>query len=100
MTICDRCSTENLDGSQYCDECGAPLGTGAMPKTSYGTGNSGSQTDGKEIAEAQAALAKNSEVTSQRAEPAYAVSAGSIAMMDGAHARLVIERGRSASSSP
>ncbi|HYJ47723.1 MAG TPA: FHA domain-containing protein, partial [Pyrinomonadaceae bacterium] len=96
MTICDRCSTENLDGSQYCDECGAPLDAGAVPKASYGTGNSGSQTDGKEIAEAQAALAKNSEVTSQRAEPAYAVSAGSIALMDGAHARLVIERGRSA----
>jgi hypothetical protein len=96
MTICERCSTENLDGSQYCDECGAPLDANSHPQTSYGTGNSGSQTDGKEIVEAQAAMAQNSEVTSQRAEPAYAVSAGSIALMDGAHARLVIERGRSA----
>ena len=25
MTICERCNTENLDGSQYCDECGARL---------------------------------------------------------------------------
>ncbi|HEU4511228.1 MAG TPA: FHA domain-containing protein [Pyrinomonadaceae bacterium] len=25
MITCDRCKTENLDGSQYCDECGAPL---------------------------------------------------------------------------
>ena len=23
--ICERCNTENLDGSQYCDECGAVL---------------------------------------------------------------------------
>ena len=25
MINCERCKTENLDGSQYCDECGAPL---------------------------------------------------------------------------
>ncbi len=25
MITCERCKTENLDGSQYCDECGAPL---------------------------------------------------------------------------
>ncbi|HEV7889168.1 MAG TPA: FHA domain-containing protein [Pyrinomonadaceae bacterium] len=26
MITCQRCQTENLDGSQYCDECGAALG--------------------------------------------------------------------------
>ncbi|HEX5707583.1 MAG TPA: FHA domain-containing protein [Pyrinomonadaceae bacterium] len=25
MITCERCQTENLDGSQYCDECGAQL---------------------------------------------------------------------------
>src|SRR5262245_58200410 len=25
MTICERCGTENLDGSRYCDDCGAAL---------------------------------------------------------------------------
>jgi hypothetical protein len=25
MTTCDRCQTENIEGSQYCDECGAAL---------------------------------------------------------------------------
>src|SRR4051812_5448775 len=25
MITCQRCQTENLDGSQYCDECGAAL---------------------------------------------------------------------------
>jgi hypothetical protein len=96
MTICERCSTENLDGSQYCDECGAPLGARARADKSVGTGNSGSPTDGQELVEAQAALAANQEVAAKMSSPAYAVSSGSIALMDGAHARLVIERGRSA----
>ena len=104
MTICERCSTENLDGSQYCDECGAPLGGAAAAKRPSGTGNSGSPTDSREIADAQAALARSQEAqhpapaAAAAAQPsaAYAVSSGSIALMDGAHARLVIERGRSA----
>src|ERR1043166_333717 len=25
MITCQRCQTENIDGSQYCDECGAAL---------------------------------------------------------------------------
>ena len=103
MTICERCSTENLDGSQYCDECGAPLSAAAALKKPAGTGNSGSPTDSREIADAQAALARSQEAqpapvaaASAAQSPAYAVSSGSIALMDGAHARLVIERGRSA----
>src|SRR5258705_13703927 len=31
MITCDRCKTENLDGSQYCDECGAPLRPNSPP---------------------------------------------------------------------
>src|SRR5438105_9488449 len=31
MITCERCQTENIDGSQYCDECGANL-----PGTSSG----------------------------------------------------------------
>jgi hypothetical protein len=33
MITCQRCQTENLDGSQYCDECGAAL-TGQPPQGS------------------------------------------------------------------
>ncbi|HMJ25626.1 MAG TPA: hypothetical protein VK475_07345, partial [Pyrinomonadaceae bacterium] len=25
MIICERCATENMNGSRYCDECGAAL---------------------------------------------------------------------------
>jgi hypothetical protein len=29
MITCERCQTENIEGSQYCDECGASLQPGA-----------------------------------------------------------------------
>ena len=29
MITCERCQTENMDGAQYCDECGLPLATAA-----------------------------------------------------------------------
>ena len=29
MIKCERCQTENVDGAQYCDECGLPLGRGS-----------------------------------------------------------------------
>jgi hypothetical protein len=61
------------------------------------TGDSGSSaTDRKKMSEAAAAVARQSEALAPQAAPAYAVSAGSLALMEGAHARLVIERGRSA----
>jgi pSer/pThr/pTyr-binding forkhead associated (FHA) protein len=100
MTICERCNTENLDGSQYCDECGAPLSATARDKkggvmSGSASGTMSAQSSG--AAEAQPAVAKKGEAAaSSQAAPAFAISQGSIALMDGAHARLVIERGRSA----
>ncbi|HLL15682.1 MAG TPA: FHA domain-containing protein [Pyrinomonadaceae bacterium] len=33
MITCERCQTENVDGAQYCDECGLPLvGGSARPE--------------------------------------------------------------------
>ena len=96
MTTCERCSTDNLEGSQYCDECGAPLSWLARSKKPAETGNSGSTTDSKKMAEAAVALSQQSEAVAPQAAPAYAVSSASLALMEGAHARLVIERGRSA----
>lgn len=96
MTTCERCSTDNLEGSQYCDECGAPLSWLARSKKPAETGNSGNTTDSKKIAEAAVALSQQSEAVAPQAAPAFAVSAASLALMEGAHARLVIERGRSA----
>jgi hypothetical protein len=117
MTTCERCNTENLDGSQYCDECGAPLGVPSV-RAKKGDGAPASAVVAQENKsapkEAQpamstppqptppsppaaAAVAKKSEAPNgQQASASFAISSGSISMMDGAHAKLVIERGRSA----
>jgi pSer/pThr/pTyr-binding forkhead associated (FHA) protein len=98
MTICERCNTENLDGSQYCDECGAPLSASAREKKGAAPSSGSSAMGNQSEAAAPAAIAKKSEAAAgaSQATPAFAISQGSIALMDGAHARLVIERGRSA----
>src|SRR6266545_3806321 len=50
MITCERCKTENLDGSQYCDECGAPL----RPNGKHGLGqrahNNGDRPNGSQSA--------------------------------------------------
>jgi hypothetical protein len=109
MITCERCNTENLDGSQYCDECGAPLSASTPPKvkksTPTGETESASKAEPKSEPKAEpngsgapeppAPAIKKTEVAARGAH-AFAVSSGSIAMMEGAHAKLVIERGRSA----
>jgi hypothetical protein len=88
MITCDRCKTENLDGSQYCDECGAPLRPNGRPSPHQqqrpASGSNGSHTP------------------SPGAQPELAggrVSAGlsfsSLRTPPKPHARLVIEKGRS-----
>lgn len=90
MITCDRCKTENLDGSQYCDECGAPLrpngrqGPNQMrpaPRAEGGNGN-------------------HAQVSNPRPEFAgNRISAGlsfsNLRSTPKPHARLVIEKGRS-----
>ena len=105
MTTCERCKTENLDGSQYCDECGAPLGAPTRGKKSSMTGDTGGETNGKKPEQAGAALAaatappeaeQQSEVTKVAKVAAYAGASAAVSTIDGTHAKLVIERGRSA----
>jgi len=101
MTICERCNTENLDGSQYCDECGAPLRPPAPQQELPGAQDNGgaSLAGQQERMEVPARAAQPDSVTVARsvaAAPAFAASSGSINLMEGAHSRLIIERGRSA----
>jgi hypothetical protein len=107
MTTCERCKTENLDGSQYCDECGAPLSATARGKKSSPTGDTGGETNGKKPEQAEAALSvaagqpeaeQRSEATQVAKVASYAAAAGGApaAVVDTTHAKLVIERGRSA----
>ena len=95
MITCDRCKTENLDGSQYCDECGAPLRPNGRP-ASYPNAGGGYQPPGSHHGQ------NGSHAASQSSQAEFAgkrVSAGlsfsSLRQPNKPHARLVIEKGRS-----
>ena len=90
MITCDRCKTENLDGSQYCDECGAPLRPNgrspsqprAIPKDDGRNGNHSPSPN------AQAEFAATGRVSA-------GLSFSAVRTPPKPHARLVIEKGRS-----
>jgi pSer/pThr/pTyr-binding forkhead associated (FHA) protein len=121
MITCDRCKTENLDGSQYCDECGAPLRPNGRPasypnagyqapnqgyqapNSGYQSPNSGYQPPSSGYQSPNAGGGQNgSHTAAQGPQAEFAgkrVSAGlSYSSLRGPakpHARLVIEKGRS-----
>src|SRR6267154_3834476 len=96
MILCERCGTENLNGSRYCDECGAALwlagksGGLSLP----GTKNNGSDGNGSKDAAAtvaQSAGKPSSPLVSEQQTAVPLIEPG-----NRAHATLVIERGNSA----
>jgi len=89
MITCDRCKTENLDGSQYCDECGAPLRPNGRPVIGHKPNGNGDGQNGSK-----------SPIQGQRPEFAGGhisanLSLNSLKPPSKPHARLVIEKGRS-----
>jgi hypothetical protein len=89
MITCDRCKTENLDGSQYCDECGAPLrpnGRAAPPPRS---------AQGSEGHNGNHAAAQNPRPEFAAGRVSASLSFSALRSPSKPHARLVIEKGRS-----
>jgi hypothetical protein len=84
MITCDRCKTENLDGSQYCDECGAPLRPNGRPNPVPKTVHEGNGNH---------APAPHPEFAGRRVSAGLSFSA--LRTNAKPHARLVIEKGRS-----
>ena len=95
MITCERCKASNLDGGQYCDECGAPL----RPNTRHSGGPPGKAAGNGELKGQNGARAPlpipQPEVAGSKAAAGLNISA-SLSGNDKAHARLVIERGKSA----
>lgn len=61
MISCERCKTENLDSSQYCDECGAPLRPNFRPAKPGGNGaTEGEGNNGVHALSKQPEFASNS----------------------------------------
>src|SRR5437867_7798897 len=101
MIFCERCSTENLEGSRYCDACGAALWLAGRPselssplQRNNGSGSHGNGADGRSSPEASMTAVHSSgnlgpSVMSEQQTSASLVTGGP-------HAMLVIERGNSA----
>lgn len=104
MITCERCNTQNLDGSQYCDECGSLLSVSLRTKkpdtepTEGGNGSvgaMGSMTENSSGVQAESFSANRSELAaSSRQSAAFMTSPDSVSV-NGPHAKLVIHRGRS-----
>ena len=95
MITCERCKTENLDGSQYCDECGAAL----RPNSNSRGSGSGTVAQFKPERDGQ----NGSRTPAPAAQPEAAGKAAAAVNLSSsqggsnkAHAKLIIERGKSA----
>ena len=115
MITCERCQTENIEGSQYCDECGAALQPGpataatppgrAQTKEQAGPGTESVASDSGAVRRASAselrAVAKPQPLSSGTSVAGRARSRedAPTGRRDGSsaapHAKLVIHRGRS-----
>ena len=90
MITCERCKTENLEGSQYCDECGAPLKPNPRATPSGITAPfDGNGRKPSSASPSQPEFAANPPTQVVRVPSSLGPSAKP-------HATLVIERGRSA----
>jgi hypothetical protein len=84
MITCERCHTENIEGSQYCDECGA-----ALPGARKAVGGGEERADGSPEEPAAAAAAAESLSERRRSEPAGVSSARHSQVVSPAHTSLV-----------
>jgi hypothetical protein len=97
MIICERCGTENLNGSRYCDECGAALWlAGKSGGLSLPGSKNNNKADGNGSKDSSATVAQS---TAKASAPVMAEQQTAVPLVESGnrvHATLVIERGNSA----
>jgi FHA domain len=97
MIICERCGTENLNGSRYCDECGAALWlAGKSGGLSLPGSKNNNKADGNGSKDSSATVAQSS---AKASAPVMAEQQTAVPLVESGnrvHATLVIERGNSA----
>lgn len=94
MTTCERCGTQNLDGSRYCDECGAALWLAGRFSEGSQPGPQGNGSEGRKAG--PVAAGAQSAPQSPKSAPLARRSGASRKAAGKVHATLVIERGGSA----
>jgi pSer/pThr/pTyr-binding forkhead associated (FHA) protein len=92
MITCERCGTQNLDGSRYCDECGAAMWLAGKSDNRPGVQGNGAAGQNSKDIPATVARAATPSVSAIVAQP----SAQVVITDKNAPAALVIERGNSA----
>lgn len=112
MITCDRCQTENIEGSQYCDECGAALaGAGTAAGRRHVTEESAASEPEPFAVDSAAVRRAAAELRPAAQQHAFASAGASAAgrarghedslpprrdpSAASPHAKLVIHRGRS-----
>ena len=93
MSTCERCRTQNLDGSRYCDECGAALWLAGQ--SGNGSNSQGNGADSRSNRDSSATVVRAAAPSISLVVP----DESSTAIVTGDHAppaMLVIERGNSA----
>src|SRR5207253_7935733 len=95
MITCERCKTENLDGSQYCDECGAALRPNANSRANAPGNVNQFKPDGDGQNGSRAPVPAPQPEAAGKAAAAVNLSS-SPASGNQPHAKLVMERGKSA----
>jgi len=95
MITCERCKSSNLDGGQYCDECGAPLRPNARPSSGGNpTGVNMLSPEGQNGSHSPSEIPQPEVAAGKAGGPAVNLSS-SLGAADKPHAQLVIERGKS-----
>ncbi|HXT64913.1 MAG TPA: FHA domain-containing protein [Pyrinomonadaceae bacterium] len=91
MITCERCGTRNLEGSRYCDECGAALWLAGRSADHFNPqGNGSSASSNKDI---PATVARSGNAPTPPAVLEHSTGAVAVAPQN---ATLTIERGKSA----
>jgi hypothetical protein len=96
MITCERCKNENLDGAQYCDDCGAPLRPNAGSQAGKDASDANlfkPEADGQNGFHSPAAVPQTELAAGKAAAAVNLSSSGG--SRNKAHAKLVIERGKS-----
>jgi hypothetical protein len=96
MITCERCKNENLDGAQYCDDCGAPLRPNAGSRSAKDSSDPNlfkAEGDGQNGFHSPAAVPQPELAAGKAAAAVNLSSSGGSKSKP--HAKLVIERGKS-----
>ena len=96
MIICERCSTENPDGARYCDECGAALWLAGRAGVISPNGEQSKRSNGSAMKPITENLASPGSTRASDGGPISVQKPVPTPAAVKAHAKLVIERGRSA----